>query len=449
MNLSQLTLNQIASRIANRRNRARVTRLIIALAVVAGIALATVGATTAEPLSRPHTGITTSLISYWKLDEASGTRFDELNGCGGSGCDLTDNNTVTQATGKLGNAGQFTSANTEYLSRSDDADLSTGNIDFTVAAWAYLDTKSANMQIVSKYTATGNQREYALMYEAGSDRFRFEVDSTGAGALTNVLSNNFGAPSTGTWYFVVAKHDAANDQLSISVNAGTPNTTSTSAGVFDSTSPFFIGNRSGALGPWNGRIDAVGFWKRALSASEISCLYNSGAGLEYPFTGCDPTATPTNTATVTATPTFTASPTVTNTPIFTDTPTATATVTDTPVFTSTFTDTPTSTFTNTPTPTDTPGPTNTPTPTETLGPTPTPTPTATTNPDCTNPLYECHTLSSGNLFVVERRMTYGEIAVSVLGIALLAAYLLKWAYEFTVRWLYPDTDQRRAMQDDE
>ena len=34
-----------------------------------------------------------------------------------------------------------------------------------------------------------------------------------------------------------------------------------------------------------GTIDEVGVWGRVLSASEVTALYNSGAGVAYPFTG--------------------------------------------------------------------------------------------------------------------------------------------------------------------
>jgi hypothetical protein len=36
--------------------------------------------------------------------------------------------------------------------------------------------------------------------------------------------------------------------------------------------------------PITGYMDEIGLWSRALSSSEISQLYNSGAGLQYPFT---------------------------------------------------------------------------------------------------------------------------------------------------------------------
>ena len=48
-----------------------------------------------------------------------------------------------------------------------------------------------------------------------------------------------------------------------------------------------------------GRIDEVGFWKRVLTSSERSLLYNGGVGLTYPFSGAP---TPTRTPTVVAQP---------------------------------------------------------------------------------------------------------------------------------------------------
>src|SRR3989304_4743325 len=48
-----------------------------------------------------------------------------------------------------------------------------------------------------------------------------------------------------------------------------------------------------------GRIDDVGFWKRVLTSSERSLLYNGGVGLTYPFSGAP---TPTRTPTVVAQP---------------------------------------------------------------------------------------------------------------------------------------------------
>lgn len=215
--------------------------------------------------------LTDSLVSYWKLEEASGTRADS-HGTN----HLTDNNTVTQATGKLGNAAQFTAANSEWLSIADNASLSAGDTDFTLAAWVYLDSKSADRWFAAK------GGEYMFGYRNGSDRLIFIVAK--AGNPTSITAGTFGSPPTATWLHVVGWHDAVADQIGIAVNAGTANTAAYSAGVDDSTSAFEVGRGDFfGLNYMDGRIDALGFWRRVLTAQERTDLYNGGAGLEYPF----------------------------------------------------------------------------------------------------------------------------------------------------------------------
>lgn len=212
-------------------------------------------------------GLNASLISYWKLDEASGTRVDSEPT--GTAQNLTDNGTVTSNPGKIGDAGQFTAANNEYLSRADSADLSTGNIDFTIAAWVYMDSKPAECYVMGKYSS-----EYYLRYNTSADdRFRFVIGGCVA------VANNFGSPSTATWYLIIAWHDSVNDLCGISVNDGTANTTSDAGGTTDGTAAFNIGTilNNGSI-DWNGRIDEVGFWKKVLTAGERTELYNAGAG---------------------------------------------------------------------------------------------------------------------------------------------------------------------------
>jgi hypothetical protein len=225
-----------------------------------------------------------NFISHWSLGEVSGTRVDNVVA---SANDLTDINTVTQAVGKIGNAAQFTAANFEALGHADNASLSTGDIDFTISAWVYLDTIH-NGAILTKYQISGNQREYLLFYNnndhAPNNRFSFVVSSNGT-AITTIDATTFGAASTATWYFVVAWHDAVNNQIGISVN-DVANTAAYSSGVFDSTAPFRIGellNGASQIYPFNGRIDEAWFEKRMWSASDITDTYNAGAGRDYAY----------------------------------------------------------------------------------------------------------------------------------------------------------------------
>lgn len=46
-----------------------------------------------------------------------------------------------------------------------------------------------------------------------------------------------------------------------------------------------IGSRPNGSLCWDGLIDEVGLWGRALTSGERTTLYNAGAGLAYPFSG--------------------------------------------------------------------------------------------------------------------------------------------------------------------
>lgn len=223
----------------------------------------------------------TSIISYWALEEASGTRADAVTATGN---DLADNNTVTQNTGIVANCGQFTRATTEFLSRADNASLSTGDIDFTVAAWVYLDSKPAGAMGIMSKDSGGASREYLLQWNNVNDRFEMRMFDTSGASIGIAVANALGAPSTATWYHVVGWHDSVNNLVGIAVNAGTANTTATTGVPADETATFYIGADQGVV-TWDGRIDEAGFWKKVLSSTERTTLYNGGAGRTYPFTG--------------------------------------------------------------------------------------------------------------------------------------------------------------------
>lgn len=216
-----------------------------------------------------------NLISYWSLDEASGNATDSH----GSNT-LTDLNTVTSAVGKIGNARDFEADNSEALTSTDNASLSTGDIDWTIAAWVQIESLTTRCVFGKGDGAGPSTDEYVLRTVAS--KFRWSVSR--ASAYTDLTASTFGTVTTGTWYFVVAWHDSAANQIGISVNAGTADTASHSTGPNDTAKGFAIG-RYGELSAqyWDGLIDEVGFWKRVLTGAERTELYNGGAGRDYAY----------------------------------------------------------------------------------------------------------------------------------------------------------------------
>lgn len=264
---------------------------------------------------------TTNLVAWWSLDETGGVRNDS-HGAN----HLTDNNTVTSVTGKHGNAADFVSAQSEYLSVADNVSLSAGNVDYTICGWIYLKNKSDNHRFASKWTAGTNNRSWQLSYSTILDTFSFQISSNGTDVVS-IWATNFGSPSISTWYFICAWHDATADTINIQVNNGKTNSAAHSAGMYDDNGAFLIGASfvSPSTVYTDMYIDEVLIAKRIYTADERSWLYNDGAGRSY--SNLIPTATPTNTFTPTNTATFT--------PTFTPTNTATHTPTDTPTITPT------------------------------------------------------------------------------------------------------------------
>jgi hypothetical protein len=218
-----------------------------------------------------------NLISYWKLDEASGNAIDSH----GSNT-LTQVDTPGSAVGKIGNA-RTVSISDGYFSIADNADLSTGDIDLFFSAWFFPTANPAsNRGIFGKWFTIGNQREYLLSHLAPSNQVAFFVSNNGS-ANTSVTASSFGALSLNQWHYIEAWHNANANEIGVAVN-GTENTTAHSTGVFDSTAAFNLGSfNSTGSGAVTGRIDEVGFWKRVLTNDERSALYNNGSGLAYPF----------------------------------------------------------------------------------------------------------------------------------------------------------------------
>lgn len=219
--------------------------------------------------------LTDNLVAYWKLDESSGDAADAT----GNGYTLT-NTSTTYSAAKINNGADFDGTNSK-LSRTISNNLSGS---FTISAWVKIDVTGADHLIavseVSSYSnywlffgINGSQKLYANLYDGTNNPYI-------------VTTTTF---STGTWYHVVFIRDTAADNIRIYINGS-----SAASAVTDTTTSvptygdFNLGKRTYFASKLDGSLDEVGIWSRALSAGEISQLYNSGNGLQYPFSSGTP-----------------------------------------------------------------------------------------------------------------------------------------------------------------
>ena len=174
--------------------------------------------------------------------------------------------TYSVANGKIGQGAGF-NGTTSIISFGNTG-IPTGNAPRTVAVWGKT-TQATNGSFFAITPATnivGTQ--YDIFILSGKNYF------SGYGAdLSGTVTINDGA-----WHFLVATYDGTTLRLYTDGSpdgsaALTLNTTATIVNMGGvQNSPTLVGT-----------VDEVAIWSRALSATEVSQLYNGGAGLTYPF----------------------------------------------------------------------------------------------------------------------------------------------------------------------
>lgn len=209
-----------------------------------------------------------SVVGYWSMDNISGTTlYDEMG---------ANNGTIygaTQVGGKIGNALNFDGVD-DYVTFGKNF---VGSMDkFSVSHWIYLDSSQKTRTIFSNYTITSGPNGWVTgISDVENNKVKFYL---GAG---NTLYSSY-ALDIKKWYHVVVTYDAGNPKIYIN---STLDASSSGSIAFAST---YNNNTIGCLGSnlaqkFDGYIDEVMLFNRALSPDEISYLYNSGKGKYYPI----------------------------------------------------------------------------------------------------------------------------------------------------------------------
>jgi len=166
----------------------------------------------------------------------------------------------------------------DYMNISDadslDADL---NGSFTFSMWYSGHDNDINMAPFGKWNIGGSDASYMCSFSiATTDELGCYVTPDGTGASQTHLSGA-GTFSAG-WHHLVFFYNGTyigSYQDGIFQNA-----TAHTTGVFDGTYPLIIGEMNHtAATDWNGSIDEVAIWNRALSTSEIEEVYRQSKDL--------------------------------------------------------------------------------------------------------------------------------------------------------------------------
>lgn len=204
--------------------------------------------------------LNTSLQSYYKLDNnILSDAFGIYN--------MTSVGTAN-ASGKINSAREFDGTNNDTLTRVSTGLTGAGARSFNV--WIYNDDSTNYKDILTYGTEAAGQ----LFHWRKNNNNKMWVQNQGTSLEANTTI------TTATWIMVTVVWNGTNTSLyqdgvlvgrsSLGFNTGTVN--SMNWGSYLTTAE-----------RWDGKIDEIGVWTRALTSDEVLILYNGGAGLPLGF----------------------------------------------------------------------------------------------------------------------------------------------------------------------
>gem|GEM_PF-1287290 len=213
------------------------------------------------------------LVAHYTFDEGEGITVGDAIGSNVG----TMVNGPTWTTGKIGaGAVDFNGSqiNGSYI---DVGNIDVSGVGLTISAWVKGDTfTTSDARIISKSTGTAEADHYWMLstISSGGTKLRFRLKT---GNITSTLIASTGNLSPSTWYHAVARYDGSTMKLYLNgvevgfVSKSGSLATNNIVGVNIARNP-------DGYGEWDGSIDDVRIYNRALSVSEITELYNLGSG---------------------------------------------------------------------------------------------------------------------------------------------------------------------------
>jgi hypothetical protein len=226
--------------------------------------------------NKTNTSLNNGLIGHWTFDGKDMTpNVRDISGQGNHGT-LSGQSATTTSIGKFGQALRLDGSD-DFVTMTDFAD---NMPTISAMAWVKISGGSSNMIISKSRSGFGT---WSISYSNTSRTYSCRIFTTDDNRTAN--SETFSAAShpgiDGKWHHVMCIYDGAN--ISIYVDGAPSGTPGALTGSLNNTSyPFCIGTDSNATtcvagSSLNGLIDDVRIYNRALSANEITALYNSAS----------------------------------------------------------------------------------------------------------------------------------------------------------------------------
>jgi hypothetical protein len=250
-------------------------------------------------------GLLNGLVAHWRFDEASAPFTDstpnaiDFTASSNEYYDVASGGYPTGTGGALGRAVRSTNEfGSAYGTLTvDDTLCNMGGESFTIVGWVRADDLADELRLIGRGLTTGHPAGYdggflsATYDEDELMPFEWDVRLSGSvlkfcvcDALVSATAVNSSVTMTeGVWYFFAAVHTQGVG-ISIRVNATTVSAAHTTGVRGFSNSVLNVFSVTTDLQP-TASLDSVSVYNVSLTTPQLDALYNSGAGLDYPFLG--------------------------------------------------------------------------------------------------------------------------------------------------------------------
>lgn len=225
----------------------------------------------------------TNQYVYYSFDDAniSGTTVYDLTS---ASRDATSSGTTSGVSGIINEDLEWNTAN-NYV--DTNANFPSGTNGWSISYWFNADTwNNAPMHFMWD-DASSNRIAYSQQISSGNT-LKIVTNPGGTGSQVDVS-----IPSpTNQWYHVVITVSSAGE-LKVYFDGVLNGTDATGISTNSKSTKIRIGHHITLPGGYNfdGNIDEFGYWQKVLNSTEISELYNSGSGLQYPYVSANTNAT--------------------------------------------------------------------------------------------------------------------------------------------------------------
>ncbi|MFQ6026036.1 MAG: LamG-like jellyroll fold domain-containing protein [Dehalococcoidia bacterium] len=206
-------------------------------------------------------------VALWKLDDGAGNTAADSSGNNQPGTLI---NSPQWVPGHSGTGLEFATPSQQTVRVDDAPGLNFGSASFSIVAWIKF-SSSSDTDVLRKGSTSTASDWYKLEVTKDSHRFRFNLNTSSVSSTSLDTAQGY---NDGQWHHIAAIRDVEGGRMRIYVDGVEVASRSNPAGSVTNSANLAIGSKDTLDDDFfNGILDEVALYDRALSPEEVSALF--------------------------------------------------------------------------------------------------------------------------------------------------------------------------------